>query len=90
MATPAQVGKLCSKSPICRQYFIVGPCRVYPKVQVNEIESLKENISWSVFVDSCRALVVVKFGFLQVTAVCLKSNKTALKTNFLRIVYNNR
>lgn len=66
MATPAQVGKLCSKSPICRQYFIVGPCRMYPKVQVNEIESLKENISWSVFVDSCRALVVVKFGFLQV------------------------
>lgn len=53
MATPAQVGKLCSKSPICRQYFIVGPCRMYPKVQVNEIESLK-------------ALVVVKFGFLQV------------------------
>lgn len=66
MATPAQVGKLCSKSPICRQYFIVVPCRMYPKVQVNEIESLKENISWSVFVDSCRALVVVKFGFLQV------------------------
>lgn len=66
MATPAQVGKLCSKSPICRQYFIVGPCRMYPKVQVNEIESLKENISWSVFVDSCRALVVEKFGFLQV------------------------
>lgn len=66
MATPAQVGKLCSKSPICRQYFIVGPCRMYPKVQVNEIESLKENISWSVFVDSCRALVVVKFGFLQI------------------------
>lgn len=87
MATPAQVGKLCSKSPICRQYFIVGPCRMYPKVQVNEIESLKENISWSVFVDSCRALVVVKFGFLQVMSE-IKQNSS--KTDFLRIVYNNR
>lgn len=37
---PVQKGRPCSKSPFCRQYFTVGPCRMYPGVQKNEIESL--------------------------------------------------
>lgn len=42
MVKPVHVGKLCLKSPLCRQYFIVGPCRMYPKVQVNLIDHCKK------------------------------------------------